>query len=296
MAEITAQMVKDLREKTGAGMMDCKKALAETNGDIEAAVDWLRKKGLVKAAKKSSRVAADGLIAVAVKGSEGAVIEVNSETDFVARNDLFQKFVVKAAEVALEVKGDLEALQAKVGDELTQLIATIGENMTIRRASYLSVDKGTISSYVHNTIAPNLGTIGVLVAVEDDADVSAVAKQIAMHVAATSPVCVNVSEVPTDLVERERAVYTEQVAASGKPADIAAKMIEGRLNKYYEEIVLTEQAFVIDPAKKVKAALAEASGSAKIKAFVRFALGEGIEKEECSCDADIANLVAGAKQ
>jgi len=296
MAEITANLVKELREKTDAGMMDCKKALTETNGDLEAAVDLLRKKGLVKAAKKASRVAAEGLVAVATDGKHGAVVEVNSETDFVARNEIFQKFVLKAAGVALEVKGDLEALKNKLADELTQLIATIGENMSIRRAQYLSVENGVVASYVHNTIAPNLGTIGVLTALEDtaNADLSTIGKQVAMHIAASQPVCVDVTGVPAELIERERAVYSEQVAQSGKPADIMAKMIEGRINKYYEEVVLLKQPFVMDPAKKVEAAVAEFSKTAKVKSFVRYTLGEGIEKEACDFAAEVASM-AGKK-
>jgi elongation factor Ts len=296
MAEITASLVKELRDKTDAGMMDCKKALAETNGDLEAAVDLLRKKGLVKAAKKSSRVAAEGLVAVATKGKEGALVEVNSETDFVARNELFQKFVLKAATVALELKGNIEAIQNQLSEELTQLIATIGENMNIRRVEFLSVENGVVASYMHNTIAPNLGTIGVLVAMEDasGADLATVGKHIAMHVAASQPVCVDVADVPAEMVEHERSIYAEQVAQSGKPADIAAKMIEGRINKYYEEIVLLKQPFVMDPAKKVEAVLAESSKAAKLKKFVRFTLGEGVEKEACDFAAEVASM-AGKK-
>jgi elongation factor Ts len=256
MAEITASLVKDLREKTGAGMMDCKKALTETAGDLEAAVDWLRKKGLAAAAKKAGRVAAEGLVAVAASGARGAVLEVNAETDFVARNDQFQAFAKAAAEVALQCGGDLEKTKAAafpgggtVAEKLTNLVATIGENMSMRRAVALSVPAGVVTSYVHNAAAPGLGKIGVLVAVESTADaaaLSALGKQIAMHVAAANPTALDITSVDPAALQRERAILTEQAAASGKPVQVVEKMVEGRLRKFYEETVLLEQLYVVD--------------------------------------------------
>lgn len=307
MAEITASLVKELREKTGAGMMDCKKALGETNGDLEGAVDWLRKKGLAAAAKKSGRVAAEGLVAVATAGTEGAIVEVNAETDFVARNDKFQGYAAKTAEVALSGNGDVEALKSaaypggtgSVQDELTTLIATIGENMNLRRVAKLSVSSGIVVSYVHSATAPGLGKIGVLVALESTAAADKLAelgKQIAMHIAAARPEALEVTDVDTSALERERAVLTEQARASGKPEAIIEKMVEGRVRKYYEEVVLLEQVYVIDGETKVRAvvekAAKEAGAPIKLAAFARFALGEGIEKAESDFAAEVASMSA----
>lgn len=306
MAEITAQMVKDLRDSTSAGMMDCKKALTETNGDMEAAVDWLRKKGLSAAAKKSGRVAAEGLVAVATSGKSAVAVEVNAETDFVARNDAFQAFAMNASKVALETGvADIEALKGKdypatgrnVQDELTQIIATIGENMNLRRLAALSVTNGVVASYVHNAIAPNLGKIGVLVALESTADegkLMALGKQIAMHVAAARPEALNIADVDTKALDRERNVLSDQARASGKPEDIIAKMVEGRLRKYYEEVVLLEQVYVVDGESKIKDVVAKASkdlgAEVKLSGFVRYQLGEGIEKAADDFAAEVAKM------
>ncbi len=303
---ITAQMVKELREKSGAGMMDCKNALNETNGDMEAAIDWLRAKGIAKADKKSGRVAAEGLVGIASDGGfKAAVAEVNSETDFVARNELFQNVVRGIAKTALGTDGSNAAiLSAKIanGDKsvqetLTEAIANIGENMGLRRASVLSVGQGVVSTYLHNAAGDGLGKIGVLVALESagNADVlNAIGKQIAMHVAATNPVSVRKEDVPAELVNRERAIFTEQARESGKPDNIIEKMVEGRIRKYYEEVVLLSQAFVINPDLTVEKALAEAAQKAgspiELKAFVRMALGEGIEKEESDFAAEVAAM------
>ncbi|MDH3236164.1 MAG: translation elongation factor Ts, partial [Alphaproteobacteria bacterium] len=295
MAEITAALVKQLREKTGAGMMDCKKALTETDGDIEGATDWLRTKGLSAAAKKAGRVAAEGLVGIAVEGDTGAVVEVNSETDFVARNDAFQDFVRKVTELSLAAGGDLEALRSaeypgsgrSVADELTEMIATIGENMGLRRVASLSADGGVLASYLHSAAAPGLGKIGVLVALKstgDKAKLEAFGKQLAMHIAATSPQSVSVSDLDPAVVEREREVLKEQAIESGKPPEIAEKMVEGRLRKFYEEVVLLEQTFVIDNETKiadaVEAAAKDAGAPVEVTGMVRFALGEGIERQE----------------
>lgn len=303
MAQITAALVKELREKTGGGMMDCKKALAENDGDIEAAVDWLRKKGLAAAAKKAGRTAAEGLVGVATDGTKGAMIELNSETDFVARNDNFQALVNSIAAIALETGGDLDAINAAaypgtgrtVAEELTNAIATIGENMSLRRADAVSVSEGVVCSYVHNATAPGLGKIGILVALEGTGDAEKLegfGRQVAMHVAAANPQSIDVADLDQDLVERERSVLREQALASGKPAEIVDKMIEGRLRKYYQEVVLLEQAFVIDPDQTVKKALAaaekDAGGKITIAAIRRFALGEGIEKAEQDFAAEVA--------
>ena len=303
MAEITASMVKDLREKTGAGMMDCKKALAETSGDMEAAIDWLRKKGLAAAAKKSGRVAAEGLVGVATVGNVGAAIEINAETDFVARNVLFQDFVETAAKIALEVKGDIEALKGKphpgesrtVSEQLTHLIATIGENMAIRRAAALAVDNGVVSSYIHTATRPGLGRIGVLVALQSTGDkekLQALGKQIAMHVAAANPQALAIADVDPAVLQREQAIYREKAAASGKPADIVEKMVAGSTRKFYEEVVLTEQAYIMDDKVKVSAAIEKAAkdigAPVTLAGFVRFGLGEGIEKAETDFAAEVA--------
>lgn len=303
MAQITASMVKELRDKTGAGMMDCKKALTETDGNIEEAVDWLRKKGLAAAAKKSGRVAAEGLIGVAVDGNRGAIVEVNAETDFVARNDTFQGFVSGVAKLALDANSDVEQLagasypngQGTVADTLTHMIATIGENMNLRRTTAVSVDSGAVASYVHNQAAPGLGKIGVLVALESAGDVSALAalgKQLAMHVAASAPQAVDIGDVDASALDREREVLAEQARASGKPEEIVQKMVEGRLRKYYEEVCLLEQTFVIDGETKVRKVLEAAEkdlgGPVKVAAMVRYQLGEGIEREESDFAAEVA--------
>ena len=303
MAEITAALVKELREKSGAGMMDCKQALTASNGDIEAAVDWLRKKGLAAASKKAGRVAAEGLVAALTDGNAGVVVEVNSETDFVARNEDFQAFVHEIARLALAAKGDHAALLASaypgagksVAEKVTDLIATIGENLNVRRAAGLAVSDGVVVSYVHSATAPNLGRIAVLVALEstgDKAKLEELGRQLAMHVAATNPQSVDVASLDQDAIARERDVLSAQAKASGKPDDIIAKMVEGRLRKFYEEVVLTEQIFVVDGESKVSKvveATAKAIGApVKVAGFVRFALGEGIEREQKDFAAEVA--------
>jgi elongation factor Ts len=308
MAEITAALVKELRETSGAGMMDCKKALTESGGDLEAAVDWLRKKGLAAAAKKAGRVAAEGLIGVAAEGTRGAVVEVNSETDFVARNEGFQDFVRKVADVALEVGGDIEALKAAkfpgssnaLADELTNMIAKIGENMSLRRAAGVTVGDGVVCPYIHNQTAPGLGKIGVLVGLEstgDKAKLEALGKQLAMHVAAAHPQALDRSSVDASAIERERDVLSDQARASGKPEEIIAKMVEGRLRKFYEEVCLLEQIFVIDGETKVskvlEAAAKELGAPVSIAGFVRIQLGEGIEREEQDFAAEVAATLGG---
>lgn len=308
MAEITAALVKDLREKTGAGMMDCKKALGAVEGDIEAAIDWLRTKGLAAAAKKAGRVAAEGLVAVAAAGTKGVAVEVNAETDFVARNDQFQGFVSTFAQIALDKGGDVEALKAAefpgagktTQEQLTALIATIGENMNIRRAVRLDVSQGVVATYVHSAIAPGLGKIGVLVALEsagDAAKLEALGKQIAMHVAAANPLFLDSSSVDAAALEREKAVLTEQAQASGKPANVIEKMVEGRIRKYYEEVCLLDQVFVIDQENKISKVVENAAKDlgtpVKLTAFARFALGEGIEKEEADFAAEVAAAARG---
>jgi elongation factor Ts len=297
MAEITASLVKALRDKTGAGMMDCKAALTETQGDMEQAIDWLRKKGLSKAAKKADRVAADGLIGVTVKGKAGAVVEVNSETDFVARNAQFQELVSTISALAPAAKGDLAKLNAaavpgkgvSVDEHLKSAIATIGENMSLRRTAALSVKDGVVADYVHNKAADGLGKIGVLVALEskgDKAELATLGRQIAMHIAAASPVAVSAEQLAPALIERERAVYTEQAKASGKSAEIAAKMVEGRLNKeFFQQVVLLKQVFLgaggdgkATVEQVLKGAEKQAGAPIKVAGFVRYALGEGIDK------------------
>jgi elongation factor Ts len=302
MAEITAATVKELRERTGAGMMDCKKALAENNGEMEAAIDWLRAKGLAAAAKKAGRTAAEGLVGVVVEGTRGAVVEVNSETDFVAKNEIFQDFVRNVAKLALEHGTDIEALGAAqypggstVQEKLTDNIAKIGENQSLRRAAVLEVNEGAIVSYVHNQVAPGLGKIGVLVALESAAPtetLQALGKQIAMHVAAAHPLALSAEELPADLLERERAVATEKAKESGKPANIVEKMVEGSLAKFRKESALLTQLFVIDnktPVAEVVASVANGAGSGiQLIGFVRFQLGEGIEKKESDFAAEVA--------
>lgn len=302
MAEITASLVKELREKTGAGMMDCKKALTETAGDLEAAVDWLRKKGLAAAAKKAGRVAAEGLVAVAAAGRKGAIIEVNAETDFVARNDQFQAFAKATAEVALAQDGDLERTKAAafpgggtVAEKLTNLVSTIGENMNLRRAIGLSVGSGVVASYVHGAVVPGVGKIGVLVALESTGDagkLAAMGKQIAMHVAAANPTALDVASVDPAALARERAILIEQAVASGKAAGVAEKMVEGRVRKYYEETVLLEQVYVVDGETKVKDVVGklakEIGAPVRLAGFKRVALGEGIEKKQEDFAAEVA--------
>lgn len=289
MAEITASLVKELREKTGAGMMECKKALSECGGDMEQAIDWLRKKGLSVAAKKAGRVAAQGLVGAKTKGKKGAVVEVNIETDFAAKNPDFQAYVNSVVDTVLN-DGDLEAKKA----ELTNLIAKIGENMNLRRTAALSVDNGVVTSYIHSQTEPGLGRIGVLVALKSDAPadkLQALAKQIAMHIAAAAPRFKDIASVDAQALAHEKAIYSEQAKASGKPEAIIEKMVEGRIRKFYEEVVLMEQAFIMDPDKKIKDVLADASkelGTAvELSDFARFALGEGIEKEEKDFAAEV---------
>ncbi|UIJ43884.1 translation elongation factor Ts [Sphingomonas cannabina] len=301
MAEITAAAVKDLREKSGAGMMDCKKALTETNGDMDAALDWLKTKGLAAAAKKSSRTAAEGLVGVAVAGPKGAVVEVNSETDFVAKNDQFQAFVRDVTTVALELGDDLATIKAaQLGDKtveevLTNNIATIGENQAVRRAKRLEVSQGAVIPYVHNAAAPGLGKIGVLVALESDAGVDVLeplGKQLAMHIAAAFPLALDESGLDQDVIERERAIATEKAAESGKPADIVAKMVEGAIKKFAKENALLSQLFVMDGKTPIADVVAkagkDAGASIVLKDYVRFQLGEGIEKEASDFAAEVA--------
>jgi len=303
MAEITASLVKELREKTGAGMMDCKKALGEVQGDIEKAIDWLRTKGLSAASKKAGRVAAEGLVGAAAAGTKGALLEVNAETDFVGRNDQFQKFVGAATKIALENAGDLEKVKTTafpgsgrdVQGELTNLIATVGENMSLRRSAMLSVSDGVVVAYMHNAVAPDLGKIGVLVALEsigDKAKLAALAKQLAMHVAAVNPLSLSVAELDQAAIERERAILAEKAGQAGKTADIIAKMVEGGLRKFHQEVVLLEQAFVMDGKTKVSKVVDDAAklvgAPVRIAGFLRFALGEGIEKKSEDFAAEVA--------
>lgn len=302
MAEITAALVRELREATGAGMMDCKKALTEAAGDMEAAIDWLRTKGLSQAAKKSGRTTAEGLVGVASTKNRAAMVEVNAETDFVGRNEAFQAFVEQVAHVALEVGDDLDAIKAgkvpsgrTVADELTHLIATIGENMAIRRAKVLSVESGVVASYVHSALRPGIGKIGVLAALEAPSESDALltlGRQIGMHVAATRPAALDVASVDPEALERERAVLIEQARESGKPEAIIEKMVEGRIRKFYEEVVLLEQVWVLDGESRVSKIVDKAG--AKLVGFERFQLGEGIEKEENDFAAEVA-AAAGTK-
>ena len=307
MAEITAALVKDLREKTGVGMMDCKKALAENNGDVEASIDWLRAKGISKAAKKAERAAAEGLVALEVSGNKGAVIELNSETDFVARNADFQKAAAEYAKLALSAGDHGALLQAKapsgavVQDEITNLVATIGENIALRRSAKVSVENGVIAPYVHNKVADNLGRIGVLVAVETTGDKAAaldIGKKVAMHIASTSPLALTEGDIDADRVAREKAVLLEQIKedpkAQGKPQQVLDKMLEGRMRKFFEESVLLKQAFVINPDLTVEAAVKEAEKAigapVKVTGFVRFAVGEGVEKKADDFAAEVAAM------
>jgi elongation factor Ts len=306
MAEITAALVKELRGKTGTGMMDCKKALGETGGDIEAAVDWLRSKGLAAAAKKAGRIAAEGLVGVAISGTNGAVVEVNSETDFVARNDAFQGFVAKVSELALATRGDEQKLKSvaygdgrSVEEELTHMIATIGENMNLRRASVLSVETGIVASYVHNSLTAGLGKIGVIVALESTGDpvrLNEFGRQVAMHVAASAPMAVSRDQIDATVVDREREIFKEQARALGKPENIIEKMVEGRVRKFYEESCLLEQTFVIDGENSVGKAVENLSAAigtpVAVAGFVRFLLGEGIEREEQDFAAEVAAVAS----
>ena len=305
MAEITAAMVKELREKSGAGMMDCKGALNETGGDIEAAIDWLRKKGLSKAAKKSDRIAAEGLIGMSADGTKGIVVEVNSETDFVAKNDTFQGLVRAIVGAAHKAGADVEAIRASahpaggtVADAIANAIATVGENMTLRRASTLSVPEGVIASYMHTAVADGLGRIGVLVALESAGkkdELLAFGRQIAMHVAATNPVALDGSSVDPAVLEREKAILMDKNA--GKPAHVMEKIVESGLKSYFKEVTLLDQPFVIDPSKTVAQAAREMEGKAgapvKIAGFVRYALGEGIEKKVDDFAAEVAAQAKG---
>ncbi len=296
MAEITAALVKSLREKTGAGMMDCKRALGETGGDTEQAVDWLRKKGLATAAKKSGRVTAEGLVGVASVPQAAAMVEVNAETDFVARNDSFQAFVENVAQAALAVGDNLETLRAaplpsgrSVAEEMTHLIATIGENMSLRRARVLRVKSGVVATYVHKVLRPGLGKIGVLAAIEAAGESEALellGRQIGMHVAATRPAALDINGVDPAALERERAVLVEQARASGKPDAIIEKMVDGRVRKYYEEVVLLEQVWVHDGESRVRAIIKKSGGA--LVGFDRFQLGEGIEKGSDDFAAEVA--------
>lgn len=301
MAAITAAMVKELREKTGAGMMDCKKALTENDGDMEAAVDWLRTKGLAAAAKKAGRVAAEGLVGVKTEGAKGAVVEVNSETDFVARNETFQDFVRSVTDVVATTGDDIEALKdaaypggGTVAEKLTDLIATIGENMSLRRARALSVSNGVVASYIHNAAAPGIGKIGVLVALESEGDagkLEELGRQIAMHVAAARPEALDRDDVDASALERERAVLIEQAREAGKPENIIEKMVEGRLRKYYEQVCLLEQVYVVDGENKVRDVVKNAAeivgAPVALTGFVRFELGEGIEREACDLASEV---------
>ena len=308
MAEITAQSVKALRDKSGAGMMDCKNALVATDGDMEAAVDWLRAKGLSKAAKKADRVAAEGLIGVAVSETAGALVEVNSETDFVARNEMFQTLVGDIARAALDADGDVERLKATnypgtdrpIGDHVTDMIGKVGENMVVRRAAHLAVGQGVVGSYVHNQVGPGLGRIGVLVGLESKGKASVLAefaRQLAMHVAAASPVALDLSGIPPEVAEREKAILAEK--NQGKPAHVLEKIMESGLKSFGKENCLVDQAFVIDPSKSVSQAVKEAEAQAgapvAISGYVRFQLGEGVEKkEEDDFAAEVARTAAGS--
>ncbi len=301
MADVTIEKVKELRERTGAGMMDCKSALSETGGDTEQAVDLLRKKGLAKAAKKAGRIAAEGLIGIAVKGSKGVLVEVNSETDFVARNDFFQGLVRMIADVALNVGTDVEKIkQTKVGDAtvedaISTLIAKIGENMSLRRAGALSVRQGVIATYVHNTVAEGLGKIGVLVGLESAGqadELNRIGRMVAMHIAASNPQALDAASLGADVIRREKDVLAEKFKAQGKPANVIDKIVESGLKTFYKEVCLLEQAFIHEPDKNVAQAVKEAESKVgapvKITGFMRYALGEGIERPDSDFAAEVA--------
>ena len=306
MPDITASMVKELRQKTGAGMMDCKNALSEARGDIEAAIDCLRKAGLAAAEKKSGRTAVEGLVSVSTNGNRGAIVEINAETDFVARNQQFQEFAAATANICLETGEDVDNLKAAslaegktVEEVLTNLVSTIGENMELRRADFLSVPNGIVSSYVHNAVVPGSGKIGVLLGMQSDGDagtLEALGKKISMHVAAAAPLYCTIDDVDAHALKREKEVLTGQARQSGKPDDIVEKMVEGRLRKYFDEVVLEEQQYVIDGETKVKKVLKDAEeevgASVKITGFIRYVLGDGIERKE----EDFASEVAAAAQ
>jgi elongation factor Ts len=302
MAQITAQMVKDLREMTGAGMMDCKAALGETSGNVDAAVDWLRKKGLSKAAKKADRVAAEGLIGIAIKGTKGVVVEVNSETDFVARNDLFQGLVKMIANVALDVGADVETIKAAkagsatIADAISETIAKVGENMTLRRAAAISVGKGVVGSYIHNAVTDGLGKMGVLVGLESSGgnadELAALGRQVAMHVASANPQAVDPSGLDPALVQREKDVLADKFKQQGKPANMIEKIVESGIKTFYKEVCLLDQPFIFDDKKSVTQALKEAEGKVggpiKVTGFVRYKLGEGVEKQDTDFAAEVA--------
>ncbi|MGF0537993.1 translation elongation factor Ts [Agrobacterium sp. ES01] len=308
MAEITAAMVKELREKSGAGMMDCKKALTENNGDIEAAIDWLRAKGIAKADKKSGRTAAEGLIGIANAGHKAVVVEVNSETDFVARNDAFQDLVRGIASVALTTDGSVDAVAAatypatgkSVSDSLKDAIATIGENMALRRSAMLEVEHGVVATYVHNAAGDGIGKLGVLVALKSEGDkevLTSIGRQVAMHIAATNPLAIRSEEVDAAVAERERNVFIEQSRESGKPENIIEKMVEGRMRKFFEEVALLSQAFVVNPDVTVGQAIKDAEklagASIEVTGMARLLLGEGVEKEESDFAAEVAAAAKG---
>jgi elongation factor Ts len=306
--EITAAMVKELREKTGAGMMDCKKALAETGGDMEAAIDWLRAKGIAKADKKSGRTAAEGLIGIVADGVKAVAVEINSETDFVARNEAFQELVRGIANVAIGTDGTVEAVAAatypatgkSVDETIKDAIATIGENMTLRRSALLKVEEGVVATYIHNAAGEGVGKLGVLVALKSAGDIAvlnSIGRQVAMHVAATNPLAIRAEEVDPAVAERERNVFIEQSRASGKPDNIIEKMVDGRMRKFFEEVALLSQAFVINPdvtvGQAVKDAEKEAGASIEVVGMVRLLLGEGVEKEESDFAAEVAAVAKG---
>jgi elongation factor Ts len=302
MAEVTAAMVKELREKSGAGMMDCKSALNETKGDVEQAIDWLRKKGLSKAAKKSGRVAAEGLVGVALSGKAGVLIELNSETDFVARNEQFQDLVKNIAQVALKTKGDVESVKSAahptggtIESAISSAIATIGENMTLRRVGILSVPQGVVAAYIHNAVIEHMGKIGALVALKSagaENELLALGRQLAMHVAASQPLSIDPQGLSKDVVDREKAVLADKAKQSGKPANVIEKIVESGLKTYYKEVCLLEQAFVLDPSKSVGQVLKEQEtklgAPVSISGFLRFALGEGVEKQESDFASEVA--------
>ena len=307
MSKVTSALVKELRVKSGAGMMDCKKALTAVDGDVDAAIDWLRTKGLATASKKSGRVAAEGLVAVTASGTTGAIVEINAETDFVGRSEDFQALVRGIASVSAELGGDVDVIKAAkfpgsddtVDATLTNAIATIGENMNLRRAERVSVEKGVVASYMHNAVTDGLGTLGILIALESEGDVAkleVLGKQIAMHVAATNPESISVDDLDPESVERERTVLSDQARESGKPEAIIAKMIEGRINKFYQEVVLLKQTFVIDGENSVEKAIElvakEIGSPIKLTAMVRFSVGEGIEKVESDFAAEVAAAVS----
>jgi len=308
MAQITTALIKELREKTSAGMMDCKKALTESGGDLQAAADWLRQKGIAKADKKASRVAAEGLVAVSLGGTKGAVVEVNSETDFVARNDAFQAVVAEIAALGLGAGGDVEALKAaptqagsNVADHLVSLVGKIGENMTLRRTDYLEVSDGVVAGYIHNAETDGMGKIGVLVALESTGDkvaLEALGKKIAMHVAATSPLALTPSDLDETVVTKERDMLIAEARESGKPEAIIEKMVDGRMQKFFKESVLTTQIFVMDGERSIEQVVADEAKSlgtdVKLTGFARMALGEGIEKKEEDFAAEVAAAVAGS--